>query len=129
MPSCARVRAINSTDELGFTMMSRASCNACALCPPTRLPVGAPKRAQNAGALEPRLGMFEQRRWADLDGFVSLALSGGFICSIDSHGPFTSLFSELAILHEVGGGFPELRREVLERLVAGRILPGSMALT
>ena len=70
MPSCARVRAINSTDELRL-IDSRASCKPGGLCPPTRLPVGTPKRAQDAGALEPRLGMFEQRR-EDLDGLVAL---------------------------------------------------------
>src|SRR5882762_551552 len=36
------------------------------------------------------------------------------MCACDCHGLFTSLFFELAVLHEVRSGLPELCRHVLE---------------
>src|ERR1700716_2628473 len=70
----------------------------CGLAAKTGLPIGATKRAKDAGAFEPWLFLLEQR-CKDLDGLGGSALGGKLMRACDCHGPFTSLFFELAVFH------------------------------
>ena len=57
-----------------------------------------------------------EKRREDPDGFCRLSLGGELMRARHCHSSFTSLFFELPVLHEVGGGFPKPRRHVLEGL-------------